>query len=255
MSVHKLGVKWLPRLQLRLFDGACRRDKETSRRDYLSALIEEHLSREPGPVNGQTMLKMVPGLRRRWKSADEDNSDTDDTSESSGCANQRSTRSTHPMTREYRDETTKTVSACLRSKTAPKRTPIVDLTDDTEHQSPKRRKEQSPEHMRTPQTVLRVSISNNPARAPVNILFADCGDVDALFHKVLIEGGIKESQYMNIRELSTTLTCSGRGHLIRRGNANDWDFFYKDLQRAWTREADHFVDTDFEVDILVHIDI
>ena len=265
-SIHKLGTVWLPELQLDLFDGACKRDKETCRRDYLSALIEKHLSRETSSVRDcSKVLDLIPGLRSRSrKAANEDHSDTEDlsntdnTSTLSESTEQRPTRRTRPMTRGSVEQVTETVTGRLRSKKASKRTgqePNSDVTNITEARSFKRRKQQIPQPTQATRTVLRVSISSKPTRAPMNVLFADCGDVDTFFHKVLTEGGIKESSSMSISEISATITHSGRGHLIRRDNAEDWEFFHRDLKRAWKMEADLFIDADCEVDILVHTNI
>ncbi len=259
-SVHKLGVEWLPRLQLDLFDGVCNREKEASRRDYLSDLVEEHLKNSDIVNNGSKMLDLIPALRgRSRKDANKDLSDTDDTLTPSGSTTQQSIRPTSSVTTRSSDPNTTSVLDRLRSNRASKRTlQEANAHDIAEPRSARRQRQQDQQAV---QTVLRVSISNNPARAPVNILFVDCGDVYAFFHKVLVEGGIEESPSGNIQELSdvqelsATLACNGRRHLIRRGNASDWSFFHKDLQRAWTLEARLFVDADCEVDILVHINI
>ena len=119
------------------------------------------------------------------------------------------------MTDKYAESTLKRAAQNMQESNE-------DLTDISEHRSNKRHKQQqNPNLERTVRTVLRVSISNNPIRAPVNVLLADCKDVDLLFHKVLVEGDIKESPSIKIGELSATITYSSRSHLIRRGNAND----------------------------------
>ncbi len=257
ISRHKLAFKWHPQLELDLFEGVLKRDKETSRRDYLCALIEEHLSKETGAVsNVPTVLRLFPALGpKSSKDTYKDPSDTDDTTPS-GSTSQRTIRRTRTVASGSGDKSPRPVLGSLQPKPALKRAllePNADLSDGTEPRSSEKPRLEIPVPGGQPvQTVLRVTTSNNPARAPVNVLFAGCGDVDALFHKVLVEGGIAESLSTDIGELTATLTRSGRRHLIRRGNASDWGFFYKDLQGVWTREAGRFVDADCEVDILVH---
>ena len=63
---------------------------------------------------------------------------------------------------------------------------------------------------------------------------------------------MKDSSSRPVREVSATFAWNGRGHLLRRGNKSDWDFFIRDLERAWERDADRFVDNDCDVDILAH---
>ena len=255
-SLYKLGVEWLPEIQLDLYHGASNRMKEASRRDHLSALIDKHLS-DTGPVDNDSTLDLIPALRHRFEKGmnEGDTLDTEDSTTVPGSPKQKLTRRPRPLTE---NQIADAVASRLRSKMNSKRPveePIVDSTDETSLRSSKRHKQQTLLPRGTSQIVLRVSMSDSPARAPVNVLFADCGDVDELFHKVLTEGGIKESTSTTVCEISATLTCSGRRHLIRRGNASDWAFFYKDVQRAWTTEADLFLHADCEVDILVHTDI
>ena len=103
-------------------------------------------------------------------------------------------------------------------------------------------------------TILRVSTSDKPARAPINVLFGNCRDVDELFHKVLSECSVSRNLASLVRELSAEFTWSGRRNLIRKGNNNDWSFFYEDLQRSWERDVNRFTDSQCEIEIMVHLE-
>ena len=86
----------------------------------------------------------------------------------------------------------------------------------------------------------------------MNVLFTNYNNVQALFYKLIIGGSINESLARAVLEMSATFTWNGRGHLLRKGDKSDWSFFIRDLERAWEREVDRFVDNNCEVDILVH---
>lgn len=52
----------------------------------------------------------------------------------------------------------------------------------------------------------------------MNIVFAGCADVDVLFHKTIVDGGIKESLSGTIREISLTFTWNCRERLLKEGD-------------------------------------
>ena len=111
--------------------------------------------------------------------------------------------------------------------------------------------EQIVSHKRVIRTMLRVSISTRPAKAPINILLGNCRSVEELYTKILSECATSAD---TVHDISAVFAWNGRGNLIRKGNYDDWSFFYKQLQRSWERNIDNFTDDTCEVAIMVHIE-
>lgn len=220
IGVHKLTFKLHPQLELDLFEGAIKRESESSRRDYLAALIEEHrLNQGDTLSSNSTILNLGPTIRRR--STNKDLWDTE-TSPLSGDPNLQTTRRRRRVIGGSEDQSS--VLGSLRPETS-NRIPQANYApsdDDSESRSSKRVRRGGF------RTVLRVSSSDNPARALVNILFTGCNDIQALFRKVIVEGGIKEFPFRAVLEMSATFTWNGRGHLLRNDDESDWGFFTRE---------------------------
>ena len=104
-------------------------------------------------------------------------------------------------------------------------------------------------HERVIRTILRISTGNRPAKAPINILLGNCRDVEKVYFKVLSQCTTSADE---VHELSAVFAWKGRGNLIRKGNHDDWAFFYKELQRSWKRDVDNLTDDTCEVEIMLH---
>ena len=111
--------------------------------------------------------------------------------------------------------------------------------------------EQIMSHKRVFDTILRVSTSDRPSKAPINIPLGNCRSVEEFYNKVLSECATSADA---VYDISAVFAWNRRGNLIRKGNRDDWSFFYKQLQRFWERDIDNVTDDTCEVEIMVHIE-
>ena len=82
--------------------------------------------------------------------------------------------------------------------------------------------EQIMSHKRVIGTMLRVSTSDRPAKAPIDILLGNCRSVEEFYTKVLAQCATSADAVHN---MSAVFAWNQKGKLIGKCNHDNWSFF------------------------------
>ncbi len=102
-------------------------------------------------------------------------------------------------------------------------------------------------------TVLLVTASNEPNKAPITVPFTACRTSEQLFSTLINEQGLRSEAGKKVKQISATYTWNQKRHGIRRGRPEDWDRFCKAVRKAWESESDKFED-ECEIEMMLHVD-
>ena len=328
VSVKDLDVVWLPQLELNVFQGKHKQEKERTRRQHIIKLIKENTADTPSSSDDTSrastptamILRPRPSSRKRRQTSKGiaiELSKSDDLSESDsfpspsrlldlsegrrlGMASggealpllgASSVQTKRAPAYDVRPRKLKTTSRQAINHTTGARMdnhPTHDHTFDhathdppTNHTTNTRMTDHATyrhtvdhatgarvndhatnsliDHVeagavsygRAIRTILRVSTSKKPAKAPINILLGNCKDVVEFYSKVLSQCTTSADE---VYELSATFTWNGRGNRIRKDNYDDWSFFYEDLQSSWKRDVNKFINGTCEIEIILHME-
>ena len=279
VSMKDLDVIWHPHLELNVFQGRHDKEKERTRRQHIIKLIEDSTTNASIPSEDTSCpdtsrpgtptpmsLRLRPSTRKRRQT----NIDTViDDLDSDGLSDSDSFPSPSKLINLYGGRRLK--KACDEEALPLLRVSTVETERASAYDVQPGKSGRSSGHMidhatsslidrvegqTVPskgihRTILRVSTSNKPAKAPMNILLGACRNVDEFYSKVLSQCTTSADE---VPELSAVFTWNGRGNLIRKGNHDDWSFFYEDLQRSWKRDIDNFPDGTCEIEIMLHVE-
>lgn len=92
------------------------------------------------------------------------------------------------------------------------------------------------------ETVLLVSASNQPTRAPANVPLCECGTLLQLFQTLIIECNLRGEAASELSEVSATYTWDQKQHLIRKDKSRDWKIFCEAIRKAWGKHASQFAE-------------
>lgn len=106
-------------------------------------------------------------------------------------------------------------------------------------------------------TILFVSASNQPGKAPVSVSLSLCRSANRVFDTLIAECGLKPEAAQKVADISATYPWSHRGHRIRRNRPEDWARLLTTIQNAWNSQGGSFEadeDGECKVDLMIHVD-
>lgn len=106
-------------------------------------------------------------------------------------------------------------------------------------------------------TVLVISASNRPEKAPVTISLSLCRSPDQLFDTLLTERGLKPEVANKVLDISATYPWDRPPHGIRKGRPEDCSRFLDTVQKAWHSRGSEFEEDEegeCKIGMMIHVD-